>query len=466
MGETVPPPASPPPDSEHYSQTEQETLPLTPTEDTNIELLSPSPPRPLSAPVHTQTAPSLPETVPYLLEQGVQATGMQDKWTESLPPTFSQGTSTQLDELQLSPVPDPRLESLESSQQRLLEELEGVSREVTALREARESEAQEPPNAYLVMQASGQAVLVSGEGVTDPEREQEEFSLSKSVQYSGPTLLIQDLTPPADQLSAAVSFSRGESVLVDTRQDGWFYTAEVLSGNGGGHTVCMKVNGETVRADTDRLLPFLSSDSRLPELHSDQRVLAEHPSFPACYAPGVILHLDSGIGRAAVRFYDDATCDVSWARVQPVDAAVCSALSEIAAQFDSSWLAGAVVCRREHSGVFYSGRVVGKSCKTRHYMVQYPDGAIEEQSVVHIFRTPGDEESGVLEGTFVLASPDTGLFMPGEVRERKEGTALVKFCHGEEKEIPTKELIVISKMYYENMFLFISGLLQKGDPTD
>ena len=393
---------------------------------------------------------------------------MQDAWTESLALTFSQGTSTQLDELLSGVIPEPRLESLESSQKRLLEDLEGVSREVTALKEARESEVQEPPNAYLVMQADGQAVLVSGEGLTEPEGDQE-LSLSKSDQGSGSMLLIQDLTPHTDQPSPvppAVSFSRGELVLVDTRRDGWFYTAEVLSENRGEHMVCMKVNEETVRADTDRLLPFLSSDSRLPEMHSDQRVLAEHPSFPACYAPGVILRLDSETGQAVVRFYDDVTCDVPWGRVQPVDAAVCSALSEIAIQFDSSWITGSVVCRREHSGVFYSGRVAGKSWKTRHYMVQYPDGAIEEQSIVHIFRSPGDEESGVVEGTFVLASPDTGLFMPGEVREKREGAAVVKFCHGEEKEIPTKELIVISKMYYQKMFQFISSQLQETEQTD
>ena len=441
-------------------------MPLTPTEDTNLDLLTQ---RPFSAPVYTQTACSLADTVPYLLEQGVQATGMQDKWTESLPPTFSQGTSTQLDELLLSPTPDPRLESLEFSQKKLLEELEGVSREVTALREARESEGQEPPNAYLVMQADGQALLVSGEETTEPEGDQEEqLSLSKSEQHPRPTLLIQDMTPPADQLSPVpVSFSPGECVLVDTRRDGWFYTAEVLSGeSSGGHAVCMKVNGETVQTDTDRLMPFLSSDSRLPELHSDQRVLAEHPSFPACYAPGVILRIDGETGQAAVRFYDDVTCDVSWGRLQPVETAVCAALSEIAAQFDSSWITESVVCRREHTGVFYSGRIVGKSWKTRHYLVQYPDGAIEEQSIVHVFRAPGDEESGVVEGTFVLASPDTGLFMPGEVRERRDGAAVVKFCHGEEKEIQTKELIVISKIYYENMFLFISSQLQERDETD
>ncbi|KAI6654843.1 hypothetical protein LOD99_2722 [Oopsacas minuta] len=454
IGETGP--QSVLPDSEvPDAQAESITFELTPTCDMNVDTLSLERMRPFSAPAHTQTSASIPDTIPYLVDQGVQVTGMHDKWTESLPSTYTQGTSTQLDDCLLEPTPDPRMEDMENSQKKLLEELEGVTREVTALK-ARNSEVQESPNAYLVMQADGQTMLVPHkEGAESPHE------LSRSDQ--GPTLLIQDLTPQVSP-PPVVTFSSGESVLVDSRRDGWFYAAEVLSEDidrDSGVTLRMKINGETVWEETDKLLPFSSSESRLPEVYSDQRVLAEHPSFPTCYVPGQILRIDGETGEAEIKFYDDVTCNISWSRIQPVDEAVCSALSEIASQYDSSWITESVVCRREQSGVFYSAQVVGKSWKTRHYMIQFPDGAIEEQSIVHIFRAPGDEESGVVDGSYVLASPDAGLFMPGEVRECNEGMAVVKFCHGEEKEIKAKELIVISKLYYQDMFLFISSQLQE-----
>ena len=449
------------------TQAESDTFPITPTCDANVDTLSLEQMRPFSAPVQTQTSPSLPDTIPYQLDQGVQVTGMQDKWTEPLPSTFTQGTSTQLDECVLEPIPDPRMEELENSQKKLLEELEGVVREVISLkeeretRETRETQVQEQPNAYLVMQ-DGQTMLVAREEGADSQHEQS--VLSRSEHNLGSALVIQDLTPQVPTPPPVVTFSSGDSVLVDSRRDGWFYRAEVLSeGTDGdkGVTVCMEINGETVWEETERLLPFSSSETRLPEVYSEQKVLAEHASFPTCYAPGQILRIDRDNGEAVIKFYDDVTCGVPWGKIQPVDAVVCSALSEIASQFDSSWVTEGVVCRREHSGVFYAGQIVGKSWKTRHYMVQYPDGAIEEQSIVHIFRAPGETDSGAIEGSFVLASPDTGLFMPGEVMKSSEGVAAVRFCHGEEKEIQTNELIVIGKLYYQDMFQFISSQLQE-----
>lgn len=437
------------------TRAESETFPITPTCDANVDTLSLERMRPFSAPIQTQTSLSLAYTIPYRIDQGVQVTGMQDKWTESLPSTFTQGTSTQLDDCVLEPIPDPRVEELENSQKKLLEELEGVVREVTSLKEARETQIQEHPNAFLVMQ-DGHTTLVPREEGADSQT-----SLSMG---GGSALLIQDLTPQVPTPPPVVTFSSGDSVLVDSRRDGWFYRAEVLSeGTDGdnGVTVCMEINGETVWEETERLLPFSSTESRLPEVHSEQRVLAEHASFPTCYAPGRILQIDRDSGEAVVKFYDDVTCSVPWGKIQPVDAAVCSALSEIASQYDNSWITEGVVCRREHSGVFYAGQIAGKSWKTRHYMVQYPDGAIEEQSIVHVFRAPGEEDSGAAEGSFVLASPDTGLFMPGEVRKSSEGVAVVRFCHGEEKEIQTNELIVISKLYYQDMFQFITSQLQE-----
>ena len=435
---------SPPPNSPHGTQS-----------PTTSEPPSPAPPeRPCSAPSYTQTGAR-----PIFIEQGTQKTGVQDNWTESLPCTFSQGTSTQLDELVLGPPSDPRLESIESCQKRLLEELEGVSKKVDSL----QGEREEPPNAYLVMQPNGQALLV-------PKEEKEEDSQLESsgreqstiLQTTGPALKIQDLTPP---VSSPVSdpFYAGERVLVDSREDGWFYTADVVEQHEGGYVVCVKVSGDHVLLPMVQILPLLSSERKLPEVYADQRVLAEHPSYPGCYAPGAVMHLVEETGSAMVRLYDEVVCEVQWNRIQPVEADVCVALSELATQRDSGWMTARVVSRRDHTGVFYAGQVVGKSWKTRNFMVQYSDGAIEEQSLAHIFKAPDGEGQGIEEGDCALASPDTGLFMPGEVVERAEERVVVRFCHGEEKEIELGELIAISRNCYQDMFLYISQQQNGGE---
>lgn len=408
---------------------------------------------------------------------GVQVVGTRDTSVDSSPITFTQGTSTQLDETSMDfNNTDPKLEIIKQNQQQLIERLDHMQDIVQGTYSGNNTgPQQEKCIAYLVKDEENNYILISDniEESEAPESIQTTYvssqtgtisrQMSEAIRSPPATLNINELETNNKQILKRMytKFYAGQIVMVDLREDGWFYVAEILQNNGSeNYLIGVKVNNDQILAPSHKILPSSTTEFQRLDLLSEQYVLAEHPYFSSCYAPGIITQVEKEQAKVYVEFYDGFKISVAWSAVQPIDRSVYSVLQSNALQYDDKWITQEVVSRRDKNGIFYSSRIVGKSWITRYFIVKFDDGSLQEQSLMYIFKiNEAPTMMDIQEGSYVLASGEAGLYMPGcvtTVELEDENQVHVRMCHGEDWTVMKSDVILITEAYYTDLYAYIS----------
>lgn len=225
-------------------------------------------------------------------------------------------------------------------------------------------------------------------------------------------------------------------------EDGWFYSAQVISVDG--EKVRVSYNSKIIDATMADIVKLSGPDV---SLEAEATVIARHPHYQQTYAPGVIVCSTP----LQIRFYDGTESIIPKAEVHLVDFERFEDFVDNIIQLESRWVNESVVARDDKTGVYKLGTVKERVANAHEYVIEWRgDNTSTIQHYSCIFGKYSKAKS-LQTGDHVIACSDkkTWHYYPGIISKAENNKVDIDFvCNTTIEGANPKEAFYITPEYF------------------
>jgi hypothetical protein len=158
-------------------------------------------------------------------------------------------------------------------------------------------------------------------------------------------------------------------------------------------------------------------------------VIALHPNYSLCYAPGVILKIANNLS-VLIRFYDGFESIINKEDVYKIPLVKFEYDCDNIMNLERRWIGETIVSRNPFTYVYELGKVKERIGNGRQYAIEWSqEGKISIQSSNHIFGRYTHKQP-IVVNDYVLAATKHNIYLPGRVIGSKGEYFRVKFVDG------------------------------------